>query len=76
MPEILILGAGRSAGYLIDYLLEWSNDQFFTIRIADQSVEHLLHYKTNKEDMFKTFLKLFKLETIKNDKILQEMLNR
>jgi saccharopine dehydrogenase (NADP+, L-glutamate forming) len=47
MPEILILGAGRSAGYLIDYLLEWSNDQFFTIRIADQSVEHLLHYKTN-----------------------------
>ncbi len=46
MPEILILGAGRSAGYLIDYLLEWSNDQSFTIRIADQSVEHLVHYKT------------------------------
>jgi hypothetical protein len=33
-----------------------------------------LHDKTNKEEMFKTFLKLFKLETIKNDKILQEML--
>jgi len=35
-----------------------------------------LHDKTNKEEMFKTFLKLFKLETIKNDKILQEMLDR
>jgi hypothetical protein len=35
-----------------------------------------LHDKTDKEEMFKTFLKLFKLETIKNDKILQEMLNR
>ncbi len=33
-----------------------------------------LHDKTDKEEMFKTFLKLFKLETIKNDKILQEML--
>ena len=33
-----------------------------------------LHNKTDKEEMFKTFLKLFKLETIKNDKILQEML--
>jgi hypothetical protein len=35
-----------------------------------------LHDKTDKEEMFKTFLKLFKLETIKNDKILQEMLDR
>ena len=33
-----------------------------------------LHDETDKEEMFKTFLKLFKLETIKNDKILQEML--
>ena len=35
-----------------------------------------LYNKTDKEEMFKTFLKLFKLETIKNDKILQEMLDR
>ena len=34
-----------------------------------------LHDKTDKEQMYKTFLKLFKLETIKNDKILQELLN-
>jgi hypothetical protein len=33
-----------------------------------------LHDKTDKELMYKTFLKLFKLETIKNDKILQELL--
>jgi len=33
------------------------------------------HNKTDKEQMYKTFLKLFKLETIKNDKILQELLN-
>ena len=33
-----------------------------------------LHDKTDKEQMYKTFLKLFKLETIKNDKILQELL--
>jgi len=33
-----------------------------------------LHDKTDKVQMYKTFLKLFKLETIKNDKILQELL--
>jgi hypothetical protein len=33
-----------------------------------------LHDKTDKQLMYKTFLKLFKLETIKNDKILQELL--
>lgn len=41
MSEILILGAGRSAGFLIDYLLEWSKNQSFEVRIADQSVDHL-----------------------------------
>ena len=33
-----------------------------------------LHDKTDKEQMYKSFLKLFKLDTIKNDKILQELL--
>ena len=33
-----------------------------------------LHNKTDKQEMFKTFLKLFNLETIQNDKILQKML--
>lgn len=45
MSEILILGAGRSAGFLIDYLLEWSKDQSFQVRIADQSVDHLEYLK-------------------------------
>lgn len=33
-----------------------------------------LHDKTNKEEAFKIFLKLFKNETIKNDKILYNLL--
>lgn len=45
MSEILVLGAGRSAGFLIEYLLEWSKDQSFQVRIADQSVDHLEHLK-------------------------------
>ena len=45
MSEILILGAGRSAGFLIDYLLEWSQNQSFKVRIADQSVGQLEYLK-------------------------------
>ena len=33
-----------------------------------------LHDKVDKKESYKTFLKLFKLQTIKNDKILQQML--
>ena len=33
-----------------------------------------LHNKDNKQEAYKTFLKLFKLQTIKNDKILHNML--
>ena len=33
-----------------------------------------LHNKTNKEEAFKTFLKLFNLQTFKNDKILYDLL--
>ena len=33
-----------------------------------------LYNKTDKVQMYKTFLNLFKLQTIKNDKILQELL--
>lgn len=33
-----------------------------------------LHDKTNKEEAFKIFLKLFKNETIKNDKILYNLI--
>jgi len=33
-----------------------------------------LHNKTNKEEAFKTFLKLFNLQTFKNDKVLYDLL--
>jgi hypothetical protein len=33
-----------------------------------------LHNKTDKKEAYKAFLKLFKNETIKNDKILQKLL--
>jgi hypothetical protein len=33
-----------------------------------------LHNKDNKQEAYKTFLKLFKLQTLKNDKILHNML--
>ena len=33
-----------------------------------------LHNKNNKEEAFKTFLKLFNLQTFKNDKILYDLL--
>ena len=33
-----------------------------------------LHNKDNKQEAYKTFLKLFKLQTLKNDKVLHNML--
>ena len=33
-----------------------------------------LHNKSDKQEAYKTFLKLFKLNTLKNDKILQHLL--
>ena len=33
-----------------------------------------LHNKSDKQEAYKTFLKLFKLNTLKNDKILQQLL--
>jgi hypothetical protein len=33
-----------------------------------------LHNKADKQEAYKTFLKLFKLNTLKNDKILQQLL--
>jgi hypothetical protein len=33
-----------------------------------------LHNKDNKQEVYKTFLKLFKINTLKNDKMLQQLL--
>ena len=42
MNRILILGAGRSSGYLIEYLLEWSSQNGFRLDVADRVTEHIL----------------------------------
>ncbi len=39
MREILIIGAGRSASSLIDYLLKKSNDERLNLTIADMSIQ-------------------------------------
>lgn len=41
MQSILILGAGKSAGYLIDYLSDWSKHSKTQLHIADLNTAHL-----------------------------------
>jgi len=48
--KILLLGAGRSSGALIDYLLEHAAQDELQLTIADQSIDHIrerLHGNTN-----------------------------
>jgi saccharopine dehydrogenase (NADP+, L-glutamate forming) len=47
MKRILILGAGRSATCLIDYLISHSDEKNYKITIADTSIE-LIESKTDK----------------------------
>jgi saccharopine dehydrogenase-like NADP-dependent oxidoreductase len=49
MQSILILGAGKSAGYLIDYLSDWSNRSGTQLHIADLHTAHLEHLTTQSE---------------------------
>ncbi|HZF99911.1 MAG TPA: saccharopine dehydrogenase, partial [Chitinophagales bacterium] len=39
--KILLLGAGRSSGALIDYLLEHAAQDDLRLTVADQSIEHI-----------------------------------
>ncbi len=41
MSSVLVLGAGKSAGYLLDYLLDWCGKVGFELHIADLNTEHL-----------------------------------
>ncbi len=41
MTHILLIGAGKSSSYLIDFLLNWRKENEFGLTIADSSVEHL-----------------------------------
>ena len=41
MKSILVLGAGRSSGYLIDYLSSWTSANQFELHIADMQWSEL-----------------------------------
>lgn len=43
MHSVLILGAGKSAGYLIDYLSDWTKHSGTQLHIADLHTAHLEH---------------------------------
>lgn len=42
MKKVLLIGAGKSSGYLIDYLLTYAVDENFELTVADLSVEAAL----------------------------------
>jgi saccharopine dehydrogenase-like NADP-dependent oxidoreductase len=39
--KIVLLGAGKSAGFLIDYLAHWAEGKAITLVICDQNTQHL-----------------------------------
>lgn len=45
MYSIVILGAGRSAGYLIDYFVTLCGSQNWSLKIVDFNVSHLAKYE-------------------------------
>src|SRR5687767_833809 len=55
MKHILLLGAGRSASVLIDYLLRYTSANGHSLTIADQRVSHI-------EPMIKSFSNVRALE--------------
>jgi saccharopine dehydrogenase (NADP+, L-glutamate forming) len=43
MSQLLILGSGKSAIYLIEYLLKWTFDNNWKIKIADFNTQHIVN---------------------------------
>ena len=43
MKKVLLIGAGKSSGYLIDYLLSYAVAENFELTVADLSMEAALH---------------------------------
>jgi saccharopine dehydrogenase-like NADP-dependent oxidoreductase len=41
MQQVLILGSGKSAIYLIEYLLQWTFENHWKIKIADFNTQHI-----------------------------------
>lgn len=62
MRQILLLGAGRSASYLIKYLLEKSSEENFLLLIADLSLENTLTKAQNHPNA-----KAFELDIFNNE---------
>lgn len=52
MKTILIIGAGKSAIYLIDYLIQKSKENTWQLILADQSVEHIKSKIQNIDNTF------------------------
>lgn len=50
MRQILILGAGKSSGTLIDYLVEHSAEQQWEVTVADITAAHALQKTRNREN--------------------------
>ena len=78
MRNILIIGAGRSASSLIQYLLNKSNEQQLHITIADLSIETALKKTNNHPNATALALDIFnesqRQEAIKNATIVISML--
>ena len=78
MRNILIIGAGRSASSLIQYLLNKSNEQQLHITIADLSLETALKKINNHPNATAIALNIFdasqRQEAIKNATIVISML--
>jgi saccharopine dehydrogenase (NAD+, L-glutamate forming) len=49
MRNILILGAGKSSGALIDYFVEHAQEQDWQVTVADLSVEHAMQKTKGRE---------------------------
>jgi saccharopine dehydrogenase-like NADP-dependent oxidoreductase len=45
MQQVLILGSGKSAIYLIEYLLQWTLENHWKIKIADFNTKHISNLK-------------------------------
>jgi len=47
MHQVLILGSGKSAIYLIEYLVNWTSKNAWKIKIADLNTQHLSNLSLN-----------------------------
>jgi len=51
MQQVLILGSGKSAIYLIEYLLQWTFENHWKIKIADFNTNHISNLKNGNDHL-------------------------